>query len=93
MGVHLTNIRKDIFNKVIQLPIGFFSNEKKYIMSRMTNDVNAIEISILSMMELGFSYWLLFYFTLLYLSLISFKLFLFLTSLLPVVGSLIWTHH
>ena len=52
----LFNIRKDLFGKIIQLPIGFFTNERKGdIMSRMTNDVSAVEVSIISMMELLFS--------------------------------------
>lgn len=55
----------------------------------MTNDVNAIEISIISMMELLFSTPLtvIFYFAILLI--ISAKLFLFLLILLPIAGLLI----
>lgn len=86
----LFNIRQSLFGKVIQLPIGFFTNERKGdIMSRMTNDVTAIEVSIISLMELLFStpVTIIFYFVV--LSMISFKLFLFLILLLPIAGFII----
>jgi subfamily B ATP-binding cassette protein MsbA len=41
-----------MFSKVLSLPIGFFSEQRKGdIMSRMTNDVNEIESSVVSTME------------------------------------------
>jgi len=52
----LVNIRKDLYGKILELPVGFFTNERKGdIMSRMTNDVTAIEVSIIGVMELLFS--------------------------------------
>ncbi|HAD34767.1 MAG TPA: antibiotic ABC transporter ATP-binding protein, partial [Chitinophagaceae bacterium] len=84
------NIRKQLYDKVLHLPIGFFTNERKGdILSRMTNDVNAIEISIISMMELLFStpVTVIFYFVILLF--ISAKLFLFLLFLLPIAGLII----
>lgn len=86
----VTSIRKKIFDKMIQLPVGFFTNERKGdILSRITNDVNAVELSVISMMELLFStpITVLFYFAVL-LS-ISSKLFLFLLVLLPIAGLII----
>jgi subfamily B ATP-binding cassette protein MsbA len=58
-------------------------------MSRMTNDVTAVEQSITSLMELLFStpITVLFYFVVLFM--ISAKLFLFLLVLLPIAGFLI----
>lgn len=86
----LVNIRKDLYGKILELPVGFFTNERKGdIMSRMTNDVTAIEVSIIGVMELLFStpITVLFYFSiLLYLSP---KLFLFLLVLLPIAGLII----
>lgn len=84
------DIRTDIYGKVLQLPIGFFTNERKGdILSRMTIDVAAIETSILSAMELLFStpFTILFYFVV--LSFISLKLFIFLLLLLPIAGVII----
>lgn len=86
----VTSIRKKIFDKMIQLPVGFFTNERKGdMLSRLTNDVNAVEISVISMMELLFStpVTVLFYFTVLLV--ISPKLFLFLLVLLPIAGLII----
>lgn len=86
----VTSIRKKIFDKMIQLPVGFFTNERKGdMLSRLTNDVNAVELSVISMMELLFStpVTVLFYFTVLLF--ISPKLFLFLLVLLPIAGLII----
>lgn len=84
------HIRRDLFKKIVQLPVGFFTNERKGdIMSRMTNDVTAVEQSITSLMELLFSTPLtvIFYFVVLFV--ISAKLFLFLLVLLPIAGFII----
>lgn len=83
-------IRKNLFEKITQLPIGFFTNEKKGdIISRMTNDVTAVEASIISMMKLLFStpFTVVFYFVLLFV--LSPKLFVFLLILLPIAGLII----
>ena len=48
----IIRLRNDMFAKVLTLPIGFFSEQRKGdIMSRMTNDVSEIESSIVSTME------------------------------------------
>lgn len=86
----LLNIRKDLFYKITHLPIGFFTNKRKGdILSRMTNDVTAVEMSIIGTMELLFStpITVLFYFGLLLM--LSPKLFLFLMILLPIAGLVI----
>ena len=42
-------VRREAFQKVLRLPISFFSDEKKGdIMSRMTNDVKEIELGLVS---------------------------------------------
>ncbi len=47
--IHLKN---DMYKKVLTLPVGYFSEQKKGdIMSRMTNDVGQIESSIVNAME------------------------------------------
>ncbi|MCK9618225.1 MAG: ABC transporter ATP-binding protein/permease [Lentimicrobiaceae bacterium] len=49
------DIREKIFRKVLNLPLSYFTDEKKGdIMSRMTNDVKEIEWSILSSLEVLF---------------------------------------
>ena len=45
----LRDLRRQLYNKVTRLPIGFFTEERKGdVMSRMTNDVNEVEASIMS---------------------------------------------
>ncbi len=47
-----TRFRIDIFNKVLSLPIGYFTEQRKGdLMSRMTNDVGQVEGSVLSALE------------------------------------------
>ena len=45
----LRDLRNQLYKKIISLPIGFFTAERKGdIMSRMTGDVNEVEASIMS---------------------------------------------
>ena len=47
-----TRFRIDIFNKVLSLPIGYFTEQRKGdLMSRMTNDVGQVEASVLGALE------------------------------------------
>ncbi len=47
------DIRNQIYNKILELPIGFFSEERKGdIIARMTNDVQEIDNSIMSSLEM-----------------------------------------
>ena len=49
----LRRLRDDLFTKTLSLPIGFFSEEKKGdLISRMTNDINEVELSIMSVLEI-----------------------------------------
>lgn len=48
----INHLRQDVFNKILKLPIGYFTDQKKGdIMSRMTNDVHEIEVSFMSTLE------------------------------------------
>ena len=47
-----TRFKIDIFNKVLSLPIGYFTEQKKGdLMSRMTGDVGQVESSVLGALE------------------------------------------
>ncbi len=49
----LRDLRSLMYNKIISLPIGFFSDERKGdIMSRMTNDVIEVEASVISSLDM-----------------------------------------
>lgn len=84
------DIRNKLFDKVISLPVGYFSEEKKgNIISRMTNDVQEIEWGIMSSLEMVFRdpiKILLYLGTMIFL---SWQMTIFVFILLPVVGLII----
>ncbi len=48
----MTKLRSDLYAKILELPIGFFTEQKKGdIISRMSNDANEIEWSVMSTLE------------------------------------------
>jgi len=48
----LRRLRDDLFTKTLSLPIGFFTEERKGdLISRMTNDINEVELSIMAVLE------------------------------------------
>jgi subfamily B ATP-binding cassette protein MsbA len=51
MGV-VTKLRGELYNKLLQLPIGYFTDQRKGdVMSRMTNDIAEIETSVVGTLE------------------------------------------
>ncbi len=51
MGV-VRDLRKEVFEKIIALPIGFYSEEKKGdVIARLTSDIQEIEYGIMSVLE------------------------------------------
>lgn len=47
------DIRKQVNDKILSLPLGFFSNEQKGdVMARMTGDVNEVENSVMSSLDM-----------------------------------------
>lgn len=86
----LRDLRTMLYNKVVSLPIGFFTEEKKGdVMSRMTNDVNEVEASIMSTLDIIFKDPLMIVVYLTTLFVISWQLTVFVLILLPAVGLLI----
>ena len=86
----LRDLRQQLYNKVTRLPIGYFTEERKGdIMSRMTNDVNEVETSIMSTVDVLFKNPLMILIYLIMLFIISWQLTLFAMVLLPVAGLLI----
>lgn len=48
----MTKLRSDLYAKILELPIGYFTEQKKGdIISRMSNDANEIEWSVMSTLE------------------------------------------
>lgn len=86
----IANLREKLFAKVLNLPIGYFNEEKKAdLMSKMTNDVNEVEISIMSVMETIIREPITVLLTLFVMIKISPSLTLFLFIFLPFAGYLI----
>ena len=86
----LRDLRAQLYTKVVSLPIGFFTEERKGdVMSRMTNDVNEVEASIMSTLDMLFKDPIMIIVYLVTLFCISWQLTLFVLVLLPVAGWLI----
>ncbi|MBR3951673.1 MAG: ABC transporter ATP-binding protein [Bacteroidaceae bacterium] len=83
------DIRGHVYDKVVTLPIGFFSNERKGdIMARMTGDTAEVENSIMSSLEMIFKDPIMIIVCLTMMFLISWQLTLFVLILLPTAGLL-----
>jgi subfamily B ATP-binding cassette protein MsbA len=84
------DIRNALFHKILMLHMGFFSEEKKGdIMSKMSNDVNEIELSVIRSLDFFFSKPVI---IIVYLSVLfsfSINLTLFVLVLLPLSGFII----
>jgi len=86
----LQDMRNQLYRKVVDLPLGYFSEEKKGdIISKMTNDVNEIEISIIRSLEMFFRDPIIIIIHLIGLIYISPQLTLFVLLILPLTGGVI----
>jgi len=86
----LRDLRQQLYDKVLSLPVGFFTEEHKGdIMSRMTNDVNEVEFSIMASLDMLFKNPIMILVYLVTLFVISWQLTLFVLILLPISGWII----
>ena len=86
----ITRLRGELYSKILVLPIGYFTEQRKGdIISRMTNDVTEVEISVVSTMEGLIKDPLTILAHLLFLVYLSPTLSLFLLVLLPLTGFII----
>ncbi len=86
----LRRLRDDMFTKTLSLPIGFFTEERKGdLMSRMTNDINEVELSIMGVLEVFIREPLTILFYLTGMVIMNYQLTLFLLFFLPVAGLII----
>jgi ATP-binding cassette, subfamily B, bacterial MsbA len=84
------DIRTRLYDKILNLPIGYFTEERKGdIISRMTNDVHEIEWSVMSSLEATFREPINMILFLLTLLTMSPQLTLFVFVLLPIAGFII----
>lgn len=81
------DIRNQIYNKIVTLPISFFSNERKGdVMARMSGDVTEVENSIMSSLDLMFKNPIMIVACLTMMLLVSWQLTVFVFTLLPIAG-------
>ena len=81
------DIRNQINHKITRLSLGFFSEERKGdIIARVSGDVNEIETSIMSSLDMLFKNPILIVIYLIGMIIISWQLTLFVFILLPVAG-------
>ena len=81
------DVRNQINRKITQLPLGFFSEERKGdILARISGDVNEIEASIMSSLDMLFKNPILIIIYLIGMLVISWQLTIFVLILLPLAG-------
>lgn len=86
----VNELREDLYDKVLRLPIGFFNEKRKGdLMSRMTTDISEVESSVVGTLEGWLRDPLTIVVTLAALFAISAQLTLFLLILIPVLGLVI----
>jgi len=81
------DIRNQINKKITELPLSFFSEERKGdIIARVSGDVNEIEMSIMNSLDMLFKNPILMVIYLIAMFIISWQLTLFVFVLLPIAG-------
>ena len=86
----LKDLRNALYDKIIALPLSYFSEEKKgNLMAKMTSDVTEIQSSYLSILELVVREPLTILFSLIAMLFVSVKLTLFVLLFIPLSGLVI----
>ena len=81
----LRDLRQQLYGKILGLPMGYFTEARRGdLISRMTNDVNEVESSIMSALDILFKNPIMILVYLLTMFFISWQLTLFVLVLLPV---------
>ena len=86
----LKNLRNAIYSKIVTLPISYYSEKKKGdILSRISDDVNQVQNSLLAILELIIKEPLQILFAIITMFLISVKLTVFVFLFIPIAGAII----
>ena len=81
----LRDLRQQLYDKILSLPMGYFTEAKRGdVISRMTNDVNEVEASIMSALDILFKDPIMILVYLVTLFVISWQLTLFVLLLMPL---------
>jgi len=84
------DLRRNLYHKVLRLPLSFFTDARKGdVMTRVSNDVQEIEISVVYSLTMMFRDPMYIFIFVIFLFISSFQLTLFAMILLPVSGWLI----
>jgi subfamily B ATP-binding cassette protein MsbA len=84
------DIRVQIYNKTLSLPVGFFSEERKGdIMARISNDVSEVEVSIMASLEMILKNPIIILVSVTTMVIMSWQLTIFVFVLFPVAGLII----
>lgn len=86
----IRDIRNQMYDKILSLPIGFFSHERKGdIISRMTSDVLEVQVSVSASVASVLKFPIMIIVCLAAMIVVSWQLTLFVFIVLPVAGGLI----
>lgn len=89
LGV-LRDLRQQLYDKVVSLSIGYFTEERRGdVMSRMTNDVNTVQESIMASLDMLLKNPIMITIYLITLLVLSWRLTVFVLIMLPLAGLLI----
>lgn len=81
------DIRNEMNSKILALPIGFFTEERKGdVMARISGDVTEIEASVMSSLDMFFKNPIMIIVCLVMMILVSWQLTVFVLILLPIAG-------
>ncbi len=81
------DIRNMIYAKIVALPLGFFTNERKGdVMARMSGDVTEVENSVMSSLDMMFKNPIMIVVCLTMMIIVSWQLTVFVLILLPLAG-------
>ena len=86
----IRDLRNSLYNKITRLSLGFYSDEHKGdVMSRMTNDVNEVETSVLRSFDVIFKDPITLIASMVLLVYMSPKLTVFVLIMLPISGGIV----
>ena len=81
------DIRNKMYDKIVSLPIGFFTSERKGdVMARFSGDVTEIEVSVMASLDMLFKNPVMIIACLVMMIVVSWELTLFVLVLLPIAG-------
>jgi subfamily B ATP-binding cassette protein MsbA len=84
------DLRRKLYHKILRLPLSFFTDARKGdVMTRISNDVQEVEISVMSSLTMMFRDPIIILVFVIYLFISSYELTLFALALLPVSAWLI----